>query len=60
MAKKTEQKDERRRFKPEKRDAWTEEQRAEYVEKREKLRPFIEDLTTKVPEKKKGFFDIDI
>lgn len=51
MAKKTQE--ERRRFEEQDRKPWTEEQRAEYIKRRDALAPYIRDLTTKPREAKK-------
>lgn len=55
--------DNRRRFKvPDggKRDVWTEEDRKAFTENAEKLRPYIEHLTTKAPEKKKSRWELPV
>jgi hypothetical protein len=43
---------EKRRFTPEKREKWTDEQRAEFLKKAEALKPFIDHLTTPAPKPK--------
>lgn len=63
MATKKEEREERRRFEvPEgsERKAWSKEDRESYLATREKLAPFIRDITTparKKEEKKKDFFE---
>lgn len=46
---------ERRRFFKEgdKRDKWTDDQRKEFLDRAEKMRPYVQHLTTKAPEEKK-------
>jgi hypothetical protein len=53
MVTKKEEKQELRRFEEKDRKPWTEEQRKAYVAMRDKLKPFIVDLTTPAPTEKK-------
>ena len=49
---------ERRRFELEEREVWPEEKRKEFLEKAEKLAPFIRHVATPAPKaKSKSFFD---
>lgn len=52
--------DNRRRFAVEKRETWTEEDRKAFLENAQKLKPYIDHLTTKAPEKKKSRFELPL
>lgn len=55
---KKETKEEKRRWKKDDRKPWTDDQRKEFLEAAERIRPYVEHLTTPAPaQKRKSFFD---